>query len=73
MKVVMSSHGEVITKFTKSLETNFFNRLKRKPDWKVDEIELEFVRAMIATLDETLNEIMEEFHNLYLKVFNLKP
>jgi len=61
----MPSHSEVITKFTKSLETDFFSRLKRKPNWDVDEIETEFVKAMIITLGKTIDEIMEGFYNLF--------
>jgi len=65
MEVVIPSHSEVIIKFTKAFETDFFNRLKRKPDWKVDEIEAEFVKAMIITLGKTIDEIMEGFYNLF--------
>ena len=61
----MPSHSEVIVKFTKSLETNFFNKLKQKPNWGVDEIEMQFVLAMVETLSKTIDEIMEEFHNLF--------
>jgi len=61
----MPSHSEAITKFTKSLETNFFNKLKRKPNWDVDEIERQFVKAMVETLDETIEEIKKGFINLF--------
>jgi len=60
----MPSHSEVIIKFTKSLETNFFNKLKQKPSWNVDEIEAEFYLAMIETLGKTVDEIMEGYRNL---------
>ena len=61
----MPSHSEVIVKFTDSLRTDFFNRLKRKPSWDIDEIETEFCKAMIMTLGKTIDNIMEEFYNLF--------
>ena len=62
--MTIPSHSEVIIKFTKSLETNFFDMLKEKPKWNVDEIEARFILAMVETLNKTIEDIMVEFHNL---------
>lgn len=61
----MPSHSNVIIKFSKSLETKFLNRLKQKPNWDADEIEIQFIRAQLETLAETIDEVMEKFHNLF--------
>ena len=63
--MTIPSHSEVIVKFTDSLRTNFFNKLKQKPNWDVKEIETQFVKAMIETLAKTIDEIMENFRNLF--------
>jgi len=60
----MPSHSEVIIKFTKSLETSFFTKLKQQPNWSRIEIEAEFLHATIETLIKTINEITKEFNNL---------
>lgn len=60
----MPSHSEVIVKFTESLEATFFNRLKQRPNWTVEEIKAMFYMAMIETLGKSIDEVAEGYRSL---------